>query len=113
MGIDTRIGFPDEHMDQQGSNAYEELCHPMYATGIGLVIYGLLEAEQKEQQLAEEAVAHKEEPAEEQQEIEIEEEEKPKDKKVKGKKAKVDPISYGKKIAEWLAHNLTEDGMDD
>ena len=113
MGIDTRIGFPDEHMDQQGSNAYEELCHPMYATGIGLVIYGLLEAEQKEQQLTEEATAHKEEPAEEQQEIEIEEEEKPKDKKVKGKKAKVDPISYGKKIAEWLAHNLTEDGMDD
>ena len=33
--------------------------------------------------------------------------------KVKGKKSKVDPISYGKKIAEWLAHNLTEDGMDD
>lgn len=35
---DTRIGYPDEHLEK---DAPEELKHPMYATGIGLVLYGL------------------------------------------------------------------------
>ena len=33
----TRVGTPDEHLE----SADEELAHPMYATGIGLVMYGL------------------------------------------------------------------------
>lgn len=36
----TRIGTPNEHLDPE-SAGYDELAHPMYATGIGLVIYGL------------------------------------------------------------------------
>ena len=35
----TRIGIPDEHLDPDSVN-YNELIHPMYATGIGLVLYG-------------------------------------------------------------------------
>ena len=43
IGIDTRIGTPDEHLvdKQDGVVSFGELGHPMYATGIGLVIYGL------------------------------------------------------------------------
>lgn len=38
-GIDTRIGTPDEHLT--ADSVGDELSHPMYATGIGLVIYGI------------------------------------------------------------------------
>lgn len=65
IGIDTRIGIPDEHLDQQGGVAIGDLSHPMYATGIGLVIYGLLESE-KNASLGS---------RQEEEEIEIEEEE--------------------------------------
>ena len=41
---DTRIGIPNEHLDPE-SVAYADLAHPMYATGIGLVLYGLEQAE--------------------------------------------------------------------
>ena len=41
---DTRIGIPNEHLEPDSVN-YNELMHPMYATGIGLVLYGLEEAE--------------------------------------------------------------------
>jgi len=37
-GMDTRIGFPNEHLDP---NTPDEMGSPMYATGIGLVIEGL------------------------------------------------------------------------
>jgi len=37
-GMDTRIGYPNEHLD---SNTPEEMGSPMHATGIGLVIEGL------------------------------------------------------------------------
>jgi len=36
-GMDTRIGYPNEHLAKDVS---EELASPMYATGIGLVIEG-------------------------------------------------------------------------
>lgn len=48
VGIDTRLGMPDEHLDKEGSITFEDFSHPMYATGIGLVIYGILEHEQLE-----------------------------------------------------------------
>ncbi|MCD4698665.1 MAG: cell division protein FtsA [Bacteroidales bacterium] len=37
-GMDTRIGYPNEHL---ASEVSEELASPMYATGIGLVIEGM------------------------------------------------------------------------
>lgn len=40
-GMDTRIGYPNEHLGQ-GS---DEIKSPMYATGVGLVIKGLQEYE--------------------------------------------------------------------
>ena len=43
---DTRIGIPNEHLDPT-SIAYDELAHPMYATGIGLVLYGIEQSEQE------------------------------------------------------------------
>ncbi|MBR3784450.1 MAG: cell division protein FtsA [Bacteroidales bacterium] len=41
---DTRIGVPNEHLDPE-SVAFADLAHPMYATGIGLVLYGLEKTE--------------------------------------------------------------------
>ena len=43
-GTDTRIGIPTEHLEKE-SVSYAELAHPMYATGIGLVICGLEKTE--------------------------------------------------------------------
>jgi cell division protein FtsA len=44
-GMDTRIGYPNEHL-AKGS---DELKSPMYATGVGLVIKGFHELERKRQ----------------------------------------------------------------
>lgn len=44
-GIDTRIGLPDEHLDQ---STQKELIHPMYSTGIGLVLFGIHESEREQ-----------------------------------------------------------------
>jgi cell division protein FtsA len=41
---DTRSGIPNEHLDTS-SVAFDELAHPMYATGIGLVIEGISRTE--------------------------------------------------------------------
>ncbi|MFC2110959.1 cell division protein FtsA [Bacteroidota bacterium] len=43
-GMDTRIGYPNEHL---ASNVSEEITSPLYATGIGLVIKGLQNAEKQ------------------------------------------------------------------
>lgn len=40
-GMDTRIGYPNEHLGK----GMEEVKSPMYATGVGLVIKGLQELE--------------------------------------------------------------------
>jgi cell division protein FtsA len=40
-GMDTRIGYPNEHLGK----GFDEVKSPMYATGVGLVINGLQEAE--------------------------------------------------------------------
>ncbi|MDP3468853.1 MAG: cell division protein FtsA [Daejeonella sp.] len=53
-GLDSRIGYPNEHLaknDVLPKNVYDELKSPMYATGIGLLIKGIQKAE-----LAEESV---------------------------------------------------------
>ncbi|GGH77965.1 MAG: cell division protein FtsA [Bacteroidetes bacterium] len=41
-GMDTRIGFPNEHLASGGD---EELSSPQYATGIGLLMKGLTSSE--------------------------------------------------------------------
>ena len=46
---DTRIGIPNEHLEPDSVN-YNELMHPMYATGIGLVLYGLQQAKDQSAQ---------------------------------------------------------------
>jgi len=43
-GMDTRIGYPNEHLS---SNSPEEVSNPIYATGVGLVIKGLERAEKE------------------------------------------------------------------
>jgi cell division ATPase FtsA len=37
-GMDTRIGYPNEHLAPE---TQDEMASPMYATGIGLVIQGI------------------------------------------------------------------------
>jgi cell division protein FtsA len=47
-GLDSRIGYPNEHLaknDVLPKNVYDELKSPMYATGIGLLIKGIQKAE--------------------------------------------------------------------
>ena len=43
-GMDTRIGYPNEHLVPGGG---EDLSSPMYATGVGLVIKGIQQVERK------------------------------------------------------------------
>lgn len=43
-GMNTRIGYPNEHL---AGNMPDELCSPMYSTGIGLVIKGLEHSQKK------------------------------------------------------------------
>ncbi|HLG02661.1 MAG TPA: cell division protein FtsA, partial [Bacteroidia bacterium] len=38
-GMDTRVGYPNEHL----AKSSEEVTSPMYATGVGLVMRGLLQ----------------------------------------------------------------------
>jgi len=47
-GLDSRIGYPNEHLaknDVLPKAVYDELKSPMYATGIGLLIKGIQKAE--------------------------------------------------------------------
>lgn len=48
-GMNTRIGYPNEHL---AGNMPDELCSPMYSTGIGLVIKGLEQAEKKKRSIS-------------------------------------------------------------
>jgi cell division protein FtsA len=53
-GMDTRIGYPNEHL---AGDTEEEIASPMYATAVGLVMDGLkrnIELEKETQELAEE-----------------------------------------------------------
>lgn len=60
---DTRIGLPDEHLVDDSP---EEIIHPMYATGIGLLLYGIKD---KRSQIEKEEVKIKEEVKPEEKEI--------------------------------------------
>ncbi len=46
-GMDTRIGYPNEHLAQ---TAPKEMENPIYATGVGLVIQGIKDSEDSEEE---------------------------------------------------------------
>lgn len=111
-GIDSRVGMPDEHLDTQGNVTFEDLSHPMYATGIGLVIYGILEEEKNAQ--AEAAADEPVQTAATDAQVEEEAEApKPKEKKSRKKFSSKEGGNFGKSIADWLAHTFTEDDIDE
>ena len=66
-GMDTKIGFPVEHLTK---SKFQEISHPMYATAIGLILKGF-EDERYHERAAEELSAKKVE-AEAQVEVETE-----------------------------------------
>ena len=113
-GIDSRVGVSTENLDKDDNFPYENLSNPMYATGVGLVIYGILEEEKKAQSMADaepEPIA--EEVTVQQEEVETDTEtKKTKEKKPKKKLINRDGASFGKSIADWLARNFTEDDID-
>jgi cell division protein FtsA len=91
-GMDTRIGYPNEHL---ANDVNEEMASPMYATGIGLVIEGM-ERYYKEMK------------------NNMEKEEKPKNQKMKDKAGKKEmphedegPSNFLKKIQDFFE----KDGM--
>ncbi len=51
-GMDARVGYPTEHLTQTNG---EEVSHPMYSTGVGLMVKGFqdVETHQMEKQTAE------------------------------------------------------------
>ncbi|MCI0750994.1 MAG: cell division protein FtsA [Flammeovirgaceae bacterium] len=44
-GMDTRIGYPNEHL---GKSAFDAVKSPMYATGVGLVLAGFRSLDERE-----------------------------------------------------------------
>lgn len=118
-GIDSRLGMPDEHLDKEGSVSFEDFSHPMYATGIGLVIYGLMESEK--QTLPEEEPIAEPEPEPAAQPVpDIETAEpvnthKPKGKVKKTKKpaSEGESRSFGQAISDFLTKTFTDEGLDE
>jgi cell division protein FtsA len=53
-GLDSRIGYPNEHLAKNEilpKSVYDEFKSPMYATGIGLLIKGIQKAELVEESI--------------------------------------------------------------
>ena len=57
-GIDTRIGYPTEHLGS--SNTIENLTSPMYSTGNGLVLKGFQSLDVKQKLLKNDNTTEKE-----------------------------------------------------
>ena len=113
-GIDTRIGTPDEHLDKEGSVSFEDFSHPMYATGIGLVIYGLTESEKQaapDQQLADEP---EDTPIPDSTIVDNTDLDDNKKEKEKEKKSAIDTgRAMGKKITIFLNKIFSDEGLDE
>lgn len=118
-GIDTRIGTPDEHMDRPSIN--DETNRPMYATGVGLVIYGLDQEEKARQRYQEDVKSSfsdifadmgDEEPAAEaapEPEPEKEPEKEKKSKKVKKQKSERDRANWSDSIGHFFEGIFKDD----
>lgn len=52
-GMDTRIGYPNEHL---AGDTERDLASPIYATGVGLVMKAIDDKQQRKQDLEEEAI---------------------------------------------------------
>jgi cell division protein FtsA len=52
-GMDTRIGFPNEHL---AGDSDDEVTSPLYATAVGLVMDGLKRQERRKAEIIEEQV---------------------------------------------------------
>ena len=116
IGLDTRIGTPDEHIDQEGSISFENLSHPMYATGIGLVIYGL-EAEERAAMKEQQDDAQQDDGNTIADEVEGTEEENVEVVPEKGNKKGGKPgtkapnvRNWSEAVTKWLADLFTEEG---
>ena len=118
---DTRIGIPNEHLDTT-SVAFDELAHPMYATGIGLVLYGIEQSERDregtEEDFFEEETNLK--PAEERktkdgQHVDIFEDmdEAPTDKSVTPTPKKPKGGGFDKTLKDFFGKVFGESGIDD
>lgn len=83
-GMDTRIGYPNEHL---ANDVPEDIASPMYATGVGLVIEGMKKYYKEMEESTE-----KEEEYVEEQELEEEGFDSPQTK----------PMSFLKKIQEFF-----------
>lgn len=115
IGIDTRIGYPDEHIDKETSIPLEELGQPMYATGLGLVMYGIREEERAEREAARAAgnAQPKEDGDEEDSSTDSDIEQSVKGKKSKKeKKEKKDKKSFGEVVNKFLTDILTDDSVE-
>ena len=119
-GIDSRIGTPDEHIDKENSIDFEDLRHPMYATGVGLVIYGLLEEKNIQQQ--ERSRTKESEPdivptalGEAETEDAVEEDVKKKSPKQSRKKSSSgkDGSHWIDAVAAWASNLFSDEGLDE
>ncbi len=81
-GMDARIGLPTEHL---ASVKVDQLKHPMFSTGVGLILKGIEDWEEKDRELAVQTEKRKEEilaqPQPQKIEIPVMEEEEPEEKK--------------------------------
>lgn len=115
---DTRIGLPDEHVD---ADTPKELIHPMYATGIGLVLYGIEQSEKGKNNEEEENneggfFVNQDLGAAEPNMAPIEEEEDELSRHPKVKKKKEPKVrkkfDIGKNIRDYLDHVFNDSNID-
>ncbi len=129
---DTRIGIPNEHLDPT-SIAYDELAHPMYATGIGLVLYGIEKSEQENAGLEDDDFVEEEndfkpaeetKPAKNDSHVDIfegmddfkpqpDEPETNTDTKKDDKKKKSDKRVFNRRLNQFFGKVFGENGIDD
>lgn len=97
-GMDTRIGYPNEHL---ASDGLPEMGSPMYATGIGLVIEGIDRYQREMDKIKPPEVTEPEEP-----------EEESKKKKTREKKPK-DPSRSSKRFPDIFLDKIRHIFEDD
>ncbi len=98
-GLDTRIGYPNEHL---ASDVSEEMASPMFATGIGLVIEGIQRYDQESDKTPEPEPVVAEEPK-------VPEGKKKKEKKAKVRDAEGDGKSISQRFMDKIRNLFEED----
>jgi cell division protein FtsA len=98
-GLDTRIGYPNEHL---ASDVSEEMASPMFATGIGLVIEGIQRYDRESDKTPEPEPVVAEEPK-------VPEGKKKKEKKAKVRDAEGDGKSISQRFMDKIRNLFEED----